>query len=131
MKANIRKVRKHRKFTVDFKRSIVHEYEKGGLSVTQLGKLYNLAPQSIYNWIYKFSKFNEKGYRIVENKESVSSKLKQLEEKCTNYEALLGRKQIEIDFLEKIVELANREYGTDLKKTLSTQQSKSSKNQEL
>jgi transposase len=37
--------------------------------------------RTVYNWIHKFSTFNEKGYRIVEMKDSSSKKVKELEQK--------------------------------------------------
>ncbi|NNF01707.1 MAG: transposase [Bacteroidia bacterium] len=66
MKPNLKHIRKHRKFSDDFRRQMVKEFEAGKHSVAQLSKHYHLSPQTIYNWIYKFSTFNEKGYRIVE-----------------------------------------------------------------
>jgi hypothetical protein len=54
---------------------------------------------------------------IVEEK-SEAYRTKQLEQRIKELEAALGRKQLEMDLLNKIIELANEEYGTDLKKNL-------------
>ena len=78
MKANIKNVRKNRHYSEDFKREIVSVFESGKLSVLQLEKLYGISNSLIYNWIYKFSTFNEKGFRVVEMKESNIDKLKHL-----------------------------------------------------
>ncbi|MCF8365924.1 MAG: hypothetical protein K9H16_09085 [Bacteroidales bacterium] len=42
---------------------------------------------------------------------------KAIEQKLKDYEAALGRKQMEIDLLNKPIDLANEDYHMDLKKT--------------
>ena len=118
-----RVIRTPRKFTEDFKRQVVKEYESGTFSVRQLGRLYGLANQQIYNWIYKFSTFNEKGYRIVEAKDSSANKLKEMEERIKELERSIGQKQIKIDFLEKMIDIAKTDLNIDIKKNYDTSQS--------
>lgn len=118
-----RVIRTPRKFTEDFKRQVVKEYESGTFSVRQLGRLYGLANQQIYNWIYKFSTFNEKGYRIVESKDSSANKLKEMEERIKELERSIGQKQIKIDFLEKMIDIAKTDLNIDIKKNYDTSQS--------
>lgn len=123
MKANLQKVQKRRRFSAEFKRHIVNEFEKGHYSVNQLSKLHGLNIQLIYNWIYKYSSFNERGTRIVEMKESSSEKVRQLEEKVKELERKVGQKQITIDYLEAMLMVAKEELGVDIKKNCSTLQS--------
>ena len=118
-----RVIRTPRKFTEDFKRQVVKEYESGTFSVRQLGRLYGLANQQIYSWIYKFSIFNEKGYRIVEAKDSSAVKLKEMEERIKELERSIGQKQIKIDFLEKMIDIAKSDLDIDIKKNYDTSQS--------
>ena len=118
-----RVIKTPRKFTEDFKRQVVQEYESGTFSVRQLGRLYGLANQQIYNWIYKFSTFNEKGYRIVEAKDSSANKLKEMEERIKELERSIGQKQIKIDFLEKMIDIAKTDLNIDIKKNYDTSQS--------
>jgi transposase-like protein len=118
-----RVIRTPRKFTEDFKRQVVKEYESGTFSVRQLGRLYGLANQQIYSWIYKFSTFNEKGYRIVEAKDSSANKLKEMEERIKELERSIGQKQIKIDFLEKMIDIAKTDLNIDIKKNYDTSQS--------
>ena len=127
MKANIKNVRKNRHYSEDFKREIVSVFESGKLSVLQLEKLYGISNSLIYNWIYKFSTFNEKGFRIVEMKDSSVDKMKELERKIKELEQAVGQKQIKIDYLEKIIDIANDELKIDIKKNSNTQQSAGSK----
>jgi len=126
MKANVKLIQKQRKYSEDFKRSIVQDFESGKFSVVQLERLHNISNQSIYNWIYKFSHSNEHGQRIVEMKDSSTQKLKALEQRVKELEQVVGRKQIEIDYLEKMIDIAKEELQIDIKKNFSTPQSNGS-----
>ena len=123
MKANVRSIRKHRVYSDEFKRQIVSDFESGKFSVPQLEKLHGVSNGSIYKWIYKLSTFNKKGFRVVEMEESSLKKVKDLEKKVKELEATVGRKQIMIDFLETMMEVATDELDIDIKKNFSTPQS--------
>jgi transposase-like protein len=123
MRANIRLINKQRKYTKEFKESIVKEFESGKLSVYQIVKLHNISSSVIYRWIYKFSTFNEKGFRVIEMKASSITKLKELEQKIKELEQAVGQKQIKIDYLEKMIDIAKEELKIDIKKNYSTPQS--------
>jgi len=126
MKANIRKIKKVRKYADDFKRRLVAEYESGGYSVYELERLYGVTNRTIYNWIYKYSTFNKKGYRVVEHKQSSGKKVKDLENRIKELESVIGRKQIKIDLLETMIDVAKDELDIDIKKKYSTLQSSDS-----
>lgn len=128
MKANLKQVRKFRRYSEEFKKEIVTLYEGGRFSVLQLEKLYGINNVSIYRWIYKFSTFNQQGFRIVEMKESSANKVKELEQKVRELEQAVGQKQIKIDYLEKMMEIAKTELNIDIKKNFSTPQSTGSAN---
>ena len=123
MKANLRKIKKKRHYSDDFKKELVRIFESGEYSILQLKNLYGVGNQSIYNWIYKFSTFNEKGIRVVEMKKSSSLKLKELSQKVKDLERIVGQKQIKIDYLEKMIDIAKDEFNIDFKKKYNTSQS--------
>ena len=127
MKANLKQLRKRRSYSEEFKKEIVSIFESGKLSVLQIEKLYGVNNASVYKWIYKFSTFNEKGFRIAEMKDSSIDKMKELERKIKELEQAVGQKQIKIDYLEKMIDIANDELKIDIKKNSSTQQSAGSK----
>ena len=127
MKANLKQLRKRRHYSEEFKREIVSIFESGKLSALQIQKLYGVNNVSVYNWIYKFSTFNEKGFRIVEMKESSIEKMKELELKVKELEQAVGQKQMKIDYLEKMIDIANDDLKIDIKKNSNTQQSAGSK----
>lgn len=121
MKANLRVICKQRFYSVEFKKGIVASFEKGEFSVRQLEKLYGIANSTIYKWIYEFSLFNEKGCRIVEMKSSNQEKLKELLDRVKELEQMVGQKQMSIEYLEKMIELAKTELDIDIKKNYSSQ----------
>ena len=123
MKANVRRIKKYRKYSEEIKRRAVVEYEQGDYSVLQLAKMYEVSPTAIYKWIYKFSTYNERGFRVVEMKESASQKVKDLEKKLAELERVVGQKQIKIDYLEKMMDIAKDELNIDIKKNSDTPQS--------
>lgn len=123
MKANVRSIRKQRKYSIEFKKRIVSDFESGKFSVQQLEKLHGIGNPIIYRWIYKFSTFNEKGFRVVEMKDSSNKKMKELEAQIKELERAVGRKQIKIDYLEKMMDIVKEELDIDIKKNFGTPQS--------
>lgn len=127
MESNLKQIRKHRRYSEDFKKGIVASFEKGEFSVPQLEKLYGIANISIYRWVYKYSRFNEKGCRIVEMANSNDTKLKELAKRVKELEQMVGQKQIAIEYLEKMIELAKTDLNIDIKKNYSLPPSPGSK----
>jgi len=122
-----KRINPRREFSEGFKRKIVDDFEKGVLSVLQMERHYGISNRSIYKWIYKYSTYNEKNIRIVEMKDSQTHKLKALEEKVKELERAVGQKQIKIDYLEKMIDLAKETYSIDIKKNSNTPPSGGSK----
>jgi len=117
------KLQYRRNFTEEFKKSRVSEYERGENTVKEISKLFGIKCQVLYRWIYKYSLYNKKSYKIVEMKDSSTLKLKELTTRMRELERIVGEKQIKIDYLEKLIELAKDEYNIDVKKNLSTEHS--------
>lgn len=118
-KGNImKKIRLQRKkvYSEEFKRARIKEYESGEFSIIELTKLYNIGSSTIYTWIYKYSTYNKKSLKVVEMKESGQQKVKELKNKITDLERIVGQKQIQIDYLEAIIEIASKEHSIEIKK---------------
>lgn len=109
-----------RKYSEEFKRKLVQDFEKGVMSVPQMEQYYEVSNVTIYSWIYKYSSYNEKNVRIVEMKNSQTNKVKELEKKVKELERSVGQKQIMIDYLEKMIDLAKETYSIDIKKNSDT-----------
>jgi transposase len=113
-------VKTTRIFTEDFKKSCVKDYETGQLTVLELSRLYQIQAVVIYRWIYKFSAYNKRRIRVVEMADSSKQKLKEMQQRISDLERIVGQKQLNIDFLEKMIELAKDQYGIDIKKNSDT-----------
>lgn len=122
-----KRLKHKRRYSEEFKSKIVEDFEKGTMSVHQMERYYGVSNATIYSWIYKYSTYNEKNLSIVEMKDSQSNKIKELEEKVKALEQAVGQKQMNIDFLEKMIDLAKEEYDIDIKKNLDTPRSGGSK----
>jgi len=115
-----KRVKTIRKFSEAFKLQRVKEYENGDFTALQLAKMFSLHPQTVYNWIYKYSTYNKKKIIVVEAKNSSSEKLKQQEKTIKELEQIIGKKQIQIDYLEKMVAIASEKLDYDIKKNFAS-----------
>jgi transposase-like protein len=114
-----------RLFSEEIKKEVVKEIELGNLTVIQAARLYDIkSKQTVYRWIYKYSRTLKKSTRLVMEKDSIDFKLKKLEEKTRELEAALGRKQLELDIYKQMVDLASKDLAIDLKKNFGEQASK-------
>ena len=105
----------NRSFSEEFRKSKVKEIQNGHLRVQDLCRLYNLSRTAVYKWIYLYSDV-EKGVKTVVQMESESHKTKLLQERVAELERIVGKKQMEIDYLNVCLEVASEEVGYDLKK---------------
>lgn len=120
MKRNLKLIQKRRKFAESYKKKLVKDFESGRYSVRQLSKLHNIAEPTIYNWIYKYSQMQDKSVRVVEIDESSSEKLKKLTKELADLERRLGQKQIQLDYLEELINVAESTHGISIKKNCDT-----------
>jgi transposase len=120
MYKNVKKVRAKKIFALEFKKELVRQFEAGEYTILQLCKLHGISNPTLYNWVYKYSNFNEKSTIVVEMKNSSLTKLKELEKLNNELSALAGRQQLELEFYKKLVEAASADLNIDLKKNIST-----------
>uniref|UniRef100_UPI00404771D3 transposase n=2 Tax=Roseivirga sp. TaxID=1964215 RepID=UPI00404771D3 len=115
-----KRINRRRSFSEDFKLRVIELYESGQCTVLELEEEYELSSPVIYRWIYKYSNNNKKSIQVVEMKDSQQSNLKELAQKVKELEQAVGRKQMNIDYLEKMIELAKDHYDIDIKKNFDT-----------
>lgn len=118
--SKVYKLRQPRYFSDTFKRQRVIELNRGLISVTELSKLYNVSIQSIYKWIHKYSPESKQGEVQVVQMESESQKKKELLKRLADLERIVGQKQLQIDYLEKLIAISSEELKVDLKKSFDT-----------
>lgn len=114
-----RKLQRRRHFSDEIRRKVVRQFREGKHTVKELSDLYHVSHQSIYRWIHKFSPTDEPTITVVEMADSSDTKLKDLQQQIAELQRALGQKQIKLDFYEKMMDLAEEEYGLDLKKNSS------------
>ncbi len=105
-------------FSEAVKKQVVKDIEQGLCTVLRASQELCVHQTTIYPWIYKYSRYLQRNRIMVVQEKSEAYQSKELEKRIQELEASLGRKQLEIELLNKVIELANDEYKTDLKKNL-------------
>lgn len=118
-----RRERQNRYFSESFKRKKVDEIDRHLCTVSEISKEYQVSTTAIYKWIYKYSALRNREMKQVIELQSDTRKIQALKEKIKQLEQLIGQKQIQIEFQDKVLELASEETGIDLKKRLKMLQS--------
>ncbi len=113
-------LRQRRTFSEAFKKQKVKELVNKQINIDELSKLYDVSKTSIYRWLYKYSPHHKKGTTQVVQMESEARKTKLLHSRIAELERKVGQKQIEIDFLNELIQIAGAELKVDLKKTFCT-----------
>lgn len=106
----------NRYFSEEFKKQKVKELDQKLISIKDLVDLYQISRTTVYQWLYKYSTHYQKDTKIVVQMESEAIKTKQLLERQAELERIIGQKQMEIDLLNKLMEIASQELNIDLKK---------------
>jgi transposase len=109
-------VRQQRYFSEDFRRKKVEEIEKGITRVSELCRAYQVSSSAVYKWIYKYSLMKKKAVKMIVEAQSDTARIEALKEHIAQLEQLLGKKQFEVDFLNRQLQIASEKYGIDLKK---------------
>lgn len=113
-------IKTNRQFSEEFKKSKVKELIEKQITVTQLSRIYGVTRAAIYKWLYKYSPNHQRKTILVVEMESESFKTQRLQQQVAELERKIGQKQLEIDFLNKLLEIGSEELGFDLKKNFST-----------
>jgi transposase len=112
-----------RHFSEAFKKEKVKMIEDKQITVLQLSKIYEVSDAAIYKWICKYSTRIARGEKYVVEKESEGSKTLELMKHIAELERKVGQKQLQIDYLEKVIELGSEQVGVDIKKKYASQRS--------
>ena len=107
-------------FSETFKRTRVREYEQGRYTVREIAHLYDVSTRAVYKWLQLYSKHPRPGIKVIDMADSPDLKLKQLQKKIAELEGALGRKQIEVEYLSKMIEIAEERYHIAIKKNSDT-----------
>jgi len=114
-------VKRHRTFSIAFKQEKVKQLEQKQIAVGQICGLYEVSRTAVYKWIRLYGSVKQKGERVVVEKESEATKTLELLKKVAELERLLGQKQVEVEYLKKVIEFGSEVTKTDIKKKFNTQ----------
>ena len=110
-----------RVFSEAFKHEKVKLVDEGKMKVADISKIYGVSKVSVYLWLKKFSSVSA-DERVVVEKISEAKKTMELYNQVRDLEQALGRKQMELDYFKKVVELASEDKGEDFEKKYKPKQ---------
>lgn len=109
-----------RYFSESFRQGKVREIERNLTTVASVCRDYEVSRSAVYKWIYKYSLYRKRQIRQIIEPMSDSQKIKDLQAKIKELEQLVGQKQIQLEFKDKMIEIAEEMYRVDIKKKLGS-----------
>ena len=114
--------RQNRHFSESFKVKKVQEIERGITRISEICKEYEVSDTSVRKWILKYSTMKKKTERLIVESQSDTQKILDLKKQIAELERLLGQKQIQLEFKDTMIEIAEEMYKIDIKKKLGTKE---------
>jgi transposase-like protein len=107
---------------------VVREIEEEGLSYMSAARRYGIkGGNTIRDWVHKFGKSHIVNKIIRIEMKGEKDEVKRLEEELRRIKEAYADLSLKHQCAEKIIEIANEELHTDLKKNFGTKPSKGSK----
>ena len=124
--------RTQKDYSMSFKMSVVREYEEGKVSLGELSRKYGIqGSHTIRQWINKFGTFDWQNLSLQPMSKSkdqelleLREKVKVLERKNARLEKQLEEKDIKAGFFDLMIDIAEEEYGVQIRKKCSPERSK-------
>ena len=108
--------RRRRIFSEEFKQKKVREIDQKITTIAEVSREYEVRASNVSKWLTQYSPNRMKSVRTIVESESDTRKLFDMQQKIAELERVIGQKQLLIDFQAKMMELAEQEYGIDIKK---------------
>ncbi len=108
--------RRRRHFSEEFKQKKVREIEQKVTTIAEVSRQYEVRENNVSKWFVKYGQNYMKGVRVIVESESDTAKLIALKAKVADLERIIGQKQVQLDFKDKMIDLAEETYGVDIKK---------------
>jgi len=109
-----------KRYSEAFRIQVVREYEESGSSIYELHKRYNIGKTTIQKWITRYSKEGVRHRLMIIQSAEEQNHIKELEERIQQQEKLISRLALDKLMLESTLEVMERDYGIDVKKSAST-----------
>lgn len=112
--------RSQRDYTLPFKLGVIYEVEKGELTYKEAQRKYGIQGRStVLIWLRKYGTLDWRTMNPMKGKQTPQQKIRELEKK-------LKRLEQEKEVLNKAIEIADEQLGTDIRKKYLDLLSKSS-----
>lgn len=118
-----RQERQNRYFSESFKVKKVQEIERGVSKIAEICKEYEVSNTAVRKWILKYSTMKKKAEKMVVESKSDTQTIIELKKQIADLERRLGQKQVQLDFKDTMIDLAEEIYKIDIKKKLGTKPS--------
>ena len=119
-------LRERRIFSEEVKKKIVKDLVAKRITLRQVVAEHQVNRNAVYKWLYKYSPQHEPKPTLVVQMQSEETKNQELRQRIADLERIVGQKQLEIDFLNKLLEVGSAELGFDLKKNSKAKPSNTS-----
>lgn len=115
-----------RRYSISFQHRVIKELEEEGVSISVIKRRYDIkGSETIQKWIRKFGKTHLLNQIIRIETMEEKDRIKKLEEEIKRLKLALADSLLAKDCLEVVIDEANKEYKTDLKKNFGSGQLKS------
>jgi transposase-like protein len=116
-----------RRYSISFKKHVIGELEQTGATLDWLRKKYDIrGSETIQNWLRKFGKNHLINQVIRIETMEEKDRIKELEKEIKKLKLALADSLLAQRSLEVVINEANKEYKTDLKKNFGDPVSKGS-----
>jgi transposase-like protein len=116
-------IRERRIFSEELKKKAIKALTSNRSTIKSLMAEHQVSANTVYRWLYRYSPYHEQKCTLVVQMKSEELKSSELRQRMAELERIVGQKQLEIDFLNKLLEIGSIELGFDLKKSFSPPQS--------
>ena len=113
-------------FSRDFKQQKVREIERNLTTVGEVSKEYEVSRTAVYKWLDAYSVDNHRKVRCIVEPMSDSKKIEDLKARIKELEQMVGQKKIQLEYKDKMIELAEERYKVDIKKKFGSKRSSAS-----
>jgi transposase-like protein len=112
-------IRERRIFSEELKKKAVKDLVNRRSTIKSLMAEHQISANTVYRWLYQYSPHHDQKCTLVVQMKSEATKTNELQQRIAELERIVGQKQLEIDFLNKLLEIGSGELGFDLKKSFS------------
>jgi len=111
--------KKRQTYSEAFKKEKVSLLESGSVRLVDLVKMFGVSYPTLYKWKEKYGSIPPTDVVVLE-KDSEYKKNKELRDRISKMESLLGRQQMELDYYKQVVKQASENMSIDIEKKYSS-----------